>query len=113
MSLTESQFRLKAEAAIAKLEDALFEHSEKYNYDVDRKESVVQVHFEEPEPATFIISPNIAARQIWVSALATSHKFNWSEEKSDFIHEKTGEELTPVISRLLGRQLGVQPNLLG
>ena len=112
MSLTESQFRISAEDAIAQLEDVLFKLCDEYQYDVDRKETVLEVCFEEPEPGTFIISPNVAARQIWVSARATSHKFDWSEEKSDWLHERTGEVLTTVISRLLGEQLGVGPDLL-
>lgn len=112
MSLTESQFRIKAEDAIARLEDALFKISDEYQYDVDRKEVVLEVCFEDPEPGTFIISPNVAARQIWVSARASSHKFDWSEEKSDWLHEKTGETLTKAISGLLGEQLGVGPDLL-
>ncbi|MBI4444729.1 MAG: iron donor protein CyaY [Acidobacteria bacterium] len=112
MPLTESQFRLTAEAAISKLEDVLYAASERYGYDIDRKENTLEIHFEEPEPATFVISPNIAARQIWISALANSHKFNWAEERSDFIHHKTGEALVSAVSRLMAEQLGAEPDLL-
>lgn len=46
MTLTESQFRIKAEDAIIELEKALLQISDEYGYDVDRKETVLEVCFE-------------------------------------------------------------------
>ena len=41
----------------------------------------LEVIFEEPEEAKFVISPNTPVREIWISALSTSFKLGWSERK--------------------------------
>jgi len=45
-------------------------------------------------------------RQIWISALTTSFKLDWSEAASAFVLPKTGENLKTLTSRLLREQLG-------
>jgi CyaY protein len=45
-------------------------------------------------------------REIWISALSTSFKLGWSEAKSAFVLEKTGEDLTGVMSRVISQQMG-------
>jgi CyaY protein len=45
-------------------------------------------------------------RQIWISALTTSFKLDWSEKERDFILVKTGEKLKPLVARLINQQLG-------
>lgn len=62
--------------------------------------------FEEPEETKFVISPNTPVREIWISALATSFKLQWSESAHTFVLGKTGETLTEVMSRILSTQLG-------
>jgi len=51
-----------------------------------------------------VISPNAPVQQIWISALATSFKLDWSGE--GFILAKTGEALKPLVARLINQQLG-------
>ena len=51
-------------------------------------------------------SPNAPARQIWISALATSFKLGWSDKASAFVLDKTGETLPQVMGRILTEQLG-------
>jgi frataxin-like iron-binding protein CyaY len=53
-----------------------------------------------------VISPNSPVRQIWISALTTSFKLAWSDDKNSFVLEKTGETLPQVMSRILTQQLG-------
>jgi CyaY protein len=53
-----------------------------------------------------VISPNTAARQVWISALSTSFKLGWSEAAGAFVLEKTGETLEQVMGRILTQQLG-------
>ena len=65
----------------------------------------IKINFEAP-PATFVISPNFAVRQIWISALSTSFKLDWSAASDAFLLEKTGENLKALISRLVNQQLG-------
>jgi CyaY protein len=45
-------------------------------------------------------------RQIWISALATSFKLDWSGEKNSFVLAKTGEDLKALVARLINQQLG-------
>ena len=71
-----------------------------------RARDKLELLFEEPEEVRFVISPNSAARQIWISALSTSFKLGWSESAGAFVMEKTGETLTAVMSRILTQQLG-------
>jgi CyaY protein len=53
-----------------------------------------------------VISPNAPPRQIWISALATSFKLDWSDAEQDFVLPKTGEKLKPLVARLINQQLG-------
>jgi frataxin-like iron-binding protein CyaY len=53
-----------------------------------------------------VISPNSAARQLWISALSTSFKLDWSEAAADFVLGASGEALHPLMGRLLSTQTG-------
>ena len=52
------------------------------------------------------MSPNSPVRQIWISALSTSFKLDWSEKKNDFVLTKTGETIKQLVGRLINEQLG-------
>jgi CyaY protein len=45
-------------------------------------------------------------RQIWISALATSFKLDWSGPDQDFVLSKSGEKLKLLVARLINQQLG-------
>ena len=104
--LDERAFQEKAEAAINEVENALAGLEEEYDYEVDYQAGALKVDFEEPTSATFVISPNSPARQIWISALATSFKLDWSEEKSTFVLLESSETFRQLLSRLMNQQLG-------
>jgi CyaY protein len=53
-----------------------------------------------------VISPNAPVRQIWISALSTSFKLDWSDTQNEFVLTKTGESLKPLVGRLVNQQLG-------
>jgi iron-sulfur cluster assembly protein CyaY len=53
-----------------------------------------------------VITPNAPVRQIWISALSTSFKLDWSEAQNAFVLPKTGQSLKPLIARLVNEQLG-------
>jgi CyaY protein len=59
---------------------------------------VLQVIFDEPTPAKFVVSPNAPVRQIWVSALSRSYKLTWSPDSRAFMLE--GETLDALVERL-------------
>ena len=67
-------------------------------FEVELQNGVLNVLFEEPREARFVVSPNAPVRQIWVSAMARSYKLSWSEEESAFVLD--GETLSRLLDRL-------------
>lgn len=104
--MDEHDFRRKAEAALEALRRRLLVLADEHGFEVEGEGEKLELVFEEPTEARFVISPNSAARQIWISALATSFKLGWSETEGDFVLEKTGETLPLLMSRILSQQLG-------
>jgi len=103
--LDELDFRRKADAAVESLKKSLIAAEDDADIEVEEQNGVLNVVFEEP-PAKFVITPNTPVRQIWISALSTSFKLDWSEAASDFVLEKTGERLKALVGRLVNQQLG-------
>ena len=101
--MEEQEFRRKADAALEALAKSLYAAEAEADFEVEERDGAVHISFDEP-PGKFIISPNAPVRQIWVSALSTSFKLDWSGE--DFVLAKTGESLKPLIGRLVNQQLG-------
>ena len=104
--LSEHDFQKKADDAFEELKQRLLKLGDEYGFDVEGESGKLEVIFEEPEPARFVISPNTPIREIWISALSTSFKLGWSEARAAFVHEKTGEDLYGVMSRVVSQQLG-------
>lgn len=104
--MEEREFQQRADRALEALRRRLLPLAEQYGFDLEGGGEMLEVLFEEPEEAKFVISVNTAARQIWISALATSFKLSWSEPAQDFVLEATGEPLWDVMRRILGQQLG-------
>jgi CyaY protein len=65
---------------------------------VELQNGVLQVVFEEPAPAKFVVSPNAPVRQIWVSAMSRGYRLSWSDELSTFVLD--GEPLNGLLERL-------------
>ena len=104
--LEERDFQKKCEAALEDLKRRLLDAGDAHGFDVEGESGKLEVVFEEPAPAKFVISPNTAVREIWISALSTSFKLGWSAAKGAFVLEKTGEELFAVMNRVISQQLG-------
>jgi len=104
--LEEREFQKKCDVALEELKHRLLEAGETHGFDVEGESGKLEVIFEEPEPAKFVISPNAPVREIWISALSTSFKLGWSEAKNAFVLEKTGEDLFAVMNRVISQQLG-------
>ncbi len=109
--LDEKDFQRKADTAFEELKKRLLVLGDEHGFDVEGESGKLEVVFEEPEEAKFVISPNTPVREIWISALSTSFKLGWSEEKNAFVLEKTGEDLFDVMSRVVSQQLGTQVEL--
>lgn len=103
--LDELTFRRHADAALESLKKSLIEAEESGDFEVEEQSGALNVVFEEP-PAKFVITPNAPVRQIWISALATSFKLDWSEDCGEFVHPRDGLALKPLISKLINQQLG-------
>jgi CyaY protein len=104
--LDESEFRRLAETAIESLKQHLFAREDRGNaeFEVEEQNGVLNVLFEEPA-GRFVITPNTPMRQIWISALATSFKLDWDSAASAFLLPGTGEQLIPLVDRLIAEQL--------
>ncbi len=102
--MDESDFRKHAEEAMERLTRALYAVEEAADFEVEERGGALHLNFEEP-PGTFVIASNSAAKQIWISALSTSFKLDWSESYTDFVHGQ-GEPLLPLVGRLITEQTG-------
>jgi|SRR4249920_1630503 CyaY protein len=106
--LSEHDFQKKADALFEELKKRLLRLGDEHGFDVEGESGKLEVIFEEPEPAKFVVSPNTPIREIWVSALSTSFKLAWSDARNAFILDKTGEDLFAVMSRVISEQLGTK-----
>ena len=102
--MDENDFRKRAEAALDSLNKSLIAAEESADLEVEDQSGALHVSFE--DRSKFVISPNAPVRQIWISALATSFKLDWSDAEQDFVLSKTGEKLKVLVARLINQQLG-------
>ena len=102
--LDENDFRKRADAALNSLKKSLMEAEESADLEVEDQSGALHISFE--DRSKFVVSPNAPVRQIWISALATSFKLDWSEAEQDFVLSKTGEKLKVLVARLINQQLG-------
>jgi len=102
----ELAFRRAAEKALEDLKKHLIalEEEDASVFEVEEQNGVLNVVFEDP-PSKFVITPNTPVRQIWVSALSTSFKLDWDEQEKAFVLPRTGEQLAPLVDRLIAEHL--------
>jgi iron donor protein CyaY len=96
--LSEQEFRLKADQALDDVQRALMPLADEHGFEVELQNGVLQVVFEEPAAAKFVVSPNAPVRQIWVSAMSRSYKLAWSDAAAAFALD--GEPLAALMQRL-------------
>ena len=96
-------FRKRADEAFDALKKSLCAAEDSADIEVEDQSGALHISFED---RSFVISPNAPVRQIWISALTTSFKLDWSEEEQDFVLAKTGERLKALVGRLINQQLG-------
>ena len=104
--LAESAFRRHSDDALESLKQSLIaaEDDAGGTFEFEDNNGVMNIIFEDGS-SKFVVTPNTPIRQIWVSALATSYKLDWSEDASAFTLPKTGEDLKTLIQRLLREHL--------
>jgi iron-sulfur cluster assembly protein CyaY len=97
-ALTEQDFRVKSDQAFEDARRALLPLADAEGFEVELQNGVLNLVFEGPTEAKFVVSPNAPVRQIWVSAMARSYKLAWSPELSAFALD--GEPLSALLERL-------------
>ena len=103
-ALNEQEFRLEADRALEQAQHALLPLGDQEGFELELQNGVLQVIFEEPAAAKFVVSPNAPMRQIWVSAMSRSYKLPWAGEASAFALD--GETLTELLERLALEYMG-------
>ncbi len=100
--LDELEFRRVADSALNALKQHLIAREEEADagFEVEEQNGVLNVLFEEPA-GKFVITPNTPVRQIWISALSTSFKLDWDAAAGVFVLPRTGEQLIPLVDRLI------------
>ncbi len=103
----EQEFRRVAEASLEDLKQHLIEReeSEDAGFEVEEQAGALNVLFEDAG-AKFVITPNTPVRQIWISALSTSFKLDWDAASRHFVLPRTGEQLIPLLDRLISEHTG-------
>ena len=101
-TLSEQDFRLQADHALERAEHSLLPLADEAGFELEHQNGVLQIEFEEPAPAKFVVSPNAPVRQVWVSAMSRSFKLGWSPS-SQF--ELDGESLDELLERLVREYL--------
>src|ERR1051326_3193451 len=102
--LDENSFRKYADHSLESLKQSLIVAEDSADIEVEDQSGALHISFE--DGARFVISPNAPVQQIWISALSTSFKLDWSQEKKDFVLQKTGEDLKSLVARVINQQLG-------
>jgi len=102
-ALTEQEFRIKSDQALESARRALLPLSEQEGFEIELNEGTLNLLFEEPTEARFVVSPNAPVRQIWVSAMARGYKLAWVPELEAFALD--AEPLTALLERLARVQL--------
>ena len=97
-ALTEQEFRLQADLTLEHLQHTLQPMADDEGFEVELQNGVLNLVFEEPSDAKFVVSPNAPVRQIWVSAMARSYKLSWSPDRNTFALD--GETLSALLERL-------------
>jgi iron-sulfur cluster assembly protein CyaY len=96
--LSEQEFRVKSDEALTQARRTLLTLADDEGFEVELQNGVLDLVFEEPRDAKFVVSPNAPVRQIWVSAMARSYKLPWDAERGVFA--LNGEALTQLLERL-------------
>ncbi len=103
-TLSEQDFRLEADRALEQAQQSLLPLADQEGFEVELQNGVLQVIFEAPSVAKFVVSPNAPVRQVWVSAISRSYKLSWASDAATFALD--GETLNALLTRLALEQIG-------
>jgi CyaY protein len=103
-ALSEQEFRVKSDEALEGARRQLLPLADNEGFEVELQNGVLNLVFEEPQDAKFVVSPNAPVRQIWVSAMARSYKLSWVPDLKSFALNR--ETLAGLLDRLTREFLG-------
>jgi iron donor protein CyaY len=97
-TLSEQEFRVKSDEVLQATRHTLLPLADQEGFEVELQNGVLDLVFEEPREAKFVVSPNAPVRQIWVSAMARSFKLSWAPDEGTF--SLNGESLAALLQRM-------------
>lgn len=97
-ALSEQDFRVKSDEALEQARRALVPLADQAGFEIEFSDGTLNLLFEEPSEARFVVSPNAPVKQIWVSAMARGYKLSWAPESGAFA--LNGETLASLLDRL-------------
>ena len=103
-TLSEQEFRVKSDDALEGARRLLLPLADDEGFEIELQNGVLNLVFEEPRDAKFVVSPNAPVRQIWVSAMAKSYKLSWAPDLNSFALNT--ETLAGLLDRLTREFLG-------
>jgi frataxin-like iron-binding protein CyaY len=97
-TLSEQDFRVKSDEALEQARRALLPLADQEGFEIEFSDGTLNLLFDEPSEARFVVSPNAPVKQIWVSAMSRGYKLSWSPETAVFA--LNGEALPAFLVRL-------------
>lgn len=97
-TLSEQEFRIRSDEALDHARKMLLPLADAEAFEIELHNGVLELVFEEPLPAKFVVSPNAPVRQMWISAMAKSYKAAWDPDRNGFA--LNGELLPALLDRL-------------
>ena len=103
-TLSEQEFRVRSDAALEEARRQLLPLADAEGFEVEFQNGVLDLMFDSPSEARFVVSPNAPVRQIWVSAMAKGYRLSWAPDLGAFA--LNGEALPQLLERLTREFLG-------
>ena len=95
--LSDQEFRVKSDEALQEARRMLLPLADREGFEIEFSDGTLNLLFDEPSEARFVVSPNAPVRQIWVSAMARGYKLSWTEPGAFALN---GETLPKMLERL-------------
>lgn len=100
----EDRYFADARKRLAELEDALLGLDEDLGVDCELVDTKMTVTIARPK-ASWVISTNSGAKQIWIAALTKSWKLD-EDGKGGFVLKESGQSLKQVVEHCLSQHFG-------
>ena len=102
--LTEQDFRVRSDEELERSRQTLLPLADSEGFEIEMQNGVLELVFEEPRDAKFVVSPNAPVKQIWVSAMSKGYKLSWDADRHAFV--LADETLAALLQRLILTFLG-------